>query len=185
MDKYLVYDDDQLLRFLQQNDELAFSEIYTRYWKRLYEIAYSYFRDTYLSEDIVHDIFASLWKNRHRQEIVSLHNYLAVATKYLVFAKIKKTNKHKVLHNTPTLQCVEDDTTLNHIVFKELVEQVNKEVKLLPEKCRLVFTYKEKGFSNQEIATIMNISQKTVENHTNRAFSILRFSLKKLLSFLL
>jgi len=144
-------------------------------------MAFSRLRDAPLAEDILHDVFASLWANRNKTEIDSLQNYLASATKYLVFATIRKKahrERYYAAQLKPELN-IEDD-----FLYKQLYEFASKEIESLPERCRLIFRYREKGMTNSEIALQMKISIKTVENQINKAFHHLRFAMKKMLQVL-
>lgn len=163
---------------MPEDDEKAFTEIYNRYWRSVFAIAYSRLKDACQAEDILHDVFASLWANRKKSAIESLSNYLASATKYLVFASIRKRaheERYYASQLVPDLN-IEDDYT-----YKQLYEFASKEIESLPERCRLVFRYREKGMTNSEIAMQMKISIKTVENQVNKAFHHLRFAMKKIL----
>jgi RNA polymerase sigma-70 factor (ECF subfamily) len=180
---YETHPDNELLHLLSADDEKAFTEIYNRYWKVVFAIAYSRLKDNCLAEDILHDVFASLWANRNKSAIISLQNYLATATKYLVFATIRKKAHEERYYSSSPLQPelnVEDD-----IIYKQLYEFASKEIESLPERCRLIFRYREKGMTNSEIALQMKISIKTVENQINKAFHHLRFAMKKILQVLI
>ena len=63
------YDDEQLVRLLTENDETAFSEIYSRYWKPLYISVQNILHDTDPSQDVVQEVFISLWQRRHTAQI--------------------------------------------------------------------------------------------------------------------
>ena len=89
MINYQLYDDNKLLSLLSNNDEEAFTEIYNRYWEKLVAVAYKRLKNTAFTEDVVQDVFVSLWKNRYESSIQSLENYLASAVKYAVFNKLK------------------------------------------------------------------------------------------------
>lgn len=181
MKTYEIYSDKELLHLLPADDEKAFTEIYNRYWKVVFAMAFSRLRDAPLAEDILHDVFASLWANRNKTEIDSLQNYLASATKYLVFATIRKKahrERYYAAQLKPELN-IEDD-----FLYKQLYEFASKEIESLPERCRLIFRYREKGMTNSEIALQMKISIKTVENQINKAFHHLRFAMKKMLQVL-
>ena len=179
MKRYESYSDSELLHLLAADDEKAFAELYNRNWKIVFAIAYSRLKDPGMSEDILHDVFASLWANRYKSEIRSLSNYLASATKYLVFASIrKKTQEERYYALSPLTHDVnvEDD-----YLYKQLYEFASKEIESLPERCRLIFRCREKGMSNSEIAMHLKISIKTVENQINKAFHHLRFAMRKIL----
>lgn len=160
------------------HDEKAFTEIYNRYWKMVLAIGISRLKDVHLAEDILHDVFASLWANRTKTEILSLENYLASATKYLVFASIRKKTHEQRYYAS---QLKPELNVENDYMYKQLYEFAAKEIESLPERCRLIFKYRERGMSNKEIAMQMKISIKTVENQINKVFHRLRFVVRKIL----
>lgn len=53
---------EELSLRLSQKDSLAFEEVYERYWKRLYVYAYKIYEDEAICEDIVQEVFISLWE---------------------------------------------------------------------------------------------------------------------------
>jgi RNA polymerase sigma-70 factor (ECF subfamily) len=61
---YAQYDDAYLLQLMADDDDRAFTEIYNRYWDRLFYVAGIKCRDTALAEEIVQDIFLDLWSRR-------------------------------------------------------------------------------------------------------------------------
>jgi RNA polymerase sigma-70 factor (ECF subfamily) len=63
----------------------------------------------------------------------------------------------------------------------ELSAAINQAIGALPERCRQAFTLKfQHGLSYREIATVMETTVKTVENHIGRALRLLRESLSNL-----
>lgn len=182
MQHYHLYTDDDLLALLKTGDGQAFNEVYNRYWKILFSITSSRLRNIHTAEDIIHDVFVGLWKNRKNSDIRSLQHYLASSTRYLIFKVIRK-NAYVHQYAAPG-----EDITFepeNSLHNKYLLEYISREVDSLPEKCRMIFKYsREKGMTNKEIALEMNITSKTVENQINKALHRLRFSMKKMLMVL-
>ena len=66
MKEYQLYNNQMLLDLLAESDEVAFTELYNRFWKKLFAIAYNRLNEVQAAEDIVHDVFASLWANREK-----------------------------------------------------------------------------------------------------------------------
>ncbi len=164
-----------LVDLLSKDDEEAFTELYHRFWQKLFAIAYNRLAEVETAEDVVHDVFAGLWSNRHKIEIESLENYLATATKYLVLAKIKRKIKERSfaasIESTPVIEM----TIESSVHYKQILERVHQEVEALPEKCRLIFKYsRNEGLSAKQIAGRLHLSPKTVENQLNKALSRLK-----------
>jgi len=183
---YHSYNNETLLNLLTKSDELAFTEIYDRFWKKLYAIAYNRLKESESAEDIVHNVFASLWINRNKIEIKSLENYLATAAKYMVFAKIKKKERERIYNSDIQQAPVFELPIETSLHYKYILEIVKNEVEKLPEKCRLIFKYsRNDGMPVKRIAKELNISPRTVENQLNKALKQLRLATKTLLHFIL
>lgn len=171
--------DKDLLALLMQGDEVAFTEIYTRYWKKLFVIASHRLHSFEDAEEIVQDIFVSLWNRRHQLEVQSdLSSYLAVSVKYRVIKMLDRHyNAKRYIDSMMTNELI-DDSTQELLAFEELREELAKYVQELPEKCQLVFRLsREDGYSQKQIATELGISEKTVESHLGKAFKTLRTKL--------
>lgn len=180
---YHTYKDDDLLPLLARSDLKAFSALYNRYWKILFAIAYNRLDNVAVAEDVVQDVFASLWAHREEKEISDLKNYLATAVKYSVLAIIRKeTNGQKYIS---TLTDYSDAPVQERsLYFKQVLERVHTEINKLPKKCRLVFTYNRMaGMPVKQIARELNLSPKTVENHLTRAIKQLRVAMRSFSSF--
>lgn len=178
---YIAYTDQELVALLRQGEDAAFSEIYERYWKTLYAVAYNRLRNNQSAEDVVHDVLVSLWNHRDTAEIDNLAGYLATATKYMVFHMMKRAQKFsREEHQMDQAgQILDQEDIEDRLHYKRLLELVNAEVERLPEKCKLIFKYsREEHLSTKEIAKKLNVSTSTVENQMNRALKILRSSVK-------
>ena len=183
---YNQLSDVELVSLMKQDDSLAFTEIYKRYWKKLFSVAANKAGDVEEGREIVQNVFISLWNRRQELEIKkSLGNYLAVSVKYRIINLLDKQNNHqKYLTH---LQLTEiDDSTQQWLEFTELKERLAGLVAELPEKCRLVFVLsREQGHSQKEIAEKLGISEKTVEGHLTKAIKSLRTGLSSYLHTLL
>nr|WP_294997300.1 RNA polymerase sigma-70 factor [uncultured Sediminibacterium sp.] len=180
------YDNQFLLSQLAQSDEQAFMTLYQRYWQKIFTIANNRLENSQEAEDIVHDVFISLWQNRHTQQIQQLENYLAVATKYIVLGRIKsKLRERKYRESVDTAMVVEMPVE-SSLHYKRILLKVKTEVEKLPEKCRIIFQYsRNEGMSVKQIAKVMHISPKTVENQLNKALRHLRTAVRTFLPLLL
>ncbi len=184
MKDYVTYDDKLLLELVSKNDASAFTEIYNRYWKKIFAVAYNRLQQMETAEDIVHDVFASLWANRNKIEIDALENYLATAAKYMVLAKIRKAESQRLYTTTLQPPVIEMDIE-NSLHYKRILEMVDHEVEKLPEKCKLIFKYsRNEGMPVKQIAKELDISPKTVENQINKALKQLKLLTKSFLSLL-
>jgi len=180
MDAYCSYSDQELTAFLKNGDKSAFTEIYNRYWKKMFTLACQKINDPEEAREIVQQIFIRLWERKDKLEINNtLGGYLSVSVKYRI---INALNMHYVrknyIDNLPAWSEL-DDSTQEWLDFEEVKERLAILVSNLPEKCRIVFIMsREQGLSQKKIAETLNISEKTVEAHLSKAVKSLRTGLR-------
>jgi RNA polymerase sigma-70 factor (ECF subfamily) len=180
MINYTQIDEHKLLQCLQAGNREAFSEVYRRYWKKLFTVAAHKLQNFAEAEEQVQDIFLEIW---NRRESLTIHStlsvYLAAAVKYKVINVLARRNQQlKYASYAAAHLSVADTSTEQWLQFEELQERLEELVAALPEKCRLVFRLsREKGLSQKEIASTLNISEKTVEAHLAKATKMLRLNL--------
>lgn len=184
MKKFCDHTDIQLVELFGVGDIGAFEEIYNRYWLKLYAAAYKRLKEREIAKEIVQEFFTSFWINREHVKIrTSLQGYLFTSIKYLVLnhkrAEAVRNSYAEILLMVGNSF---DNSTEENYYYKELLERVETEVNLLPPKCRNVFELSRKQYkTNKEIAELMGISEKTVENHLTKALRYLRVNLNSLL----
>jgi len=170
--------DIQLIDRLKLDDETALSAIYKRYWEVLYISAYHVLKDRQVCEDIIQELFIKLWNNRCSTCItVSLKAYLFASIRYEVYRQIRTGAVRSDIYDD-ALQRIHTPAVYDNIEYKELTARISSVVNTLPEKCREVYKLsREECLSHKEIASQLNISTKTVENHLTKALRQLRTSI--------
>jgi RNA polymerase sigma-70 factor (family 1) len=173
--------DQELIALLAQDNMEAFTELYQRYWDKIFAVAMHRLGDVEETEEIVQEIFLSLWARRKSLQLThGLHTYLSVAVKYKVIDHLARQHCRQLqINNLTNTPAVNPNTTAEWLDEKELRTQLEKTIGALPEKCRIVFLLsREDNKTYAEIAAQLNISKKTVEAHMSKALSTLRQSLK-------
>lgn len=160
---------------LKLDDEMALSAIYKRYWQLLYTSAYHVLKDKQACEDIIQELFIKLWNNRYNIHITtSLKAYLYASIRYEVYRQIRTGTAREDIYDD-ALQLIHTPADYDNIEYKELTARVSSVVETLPEKCREVYKLsREECLSHKQIASQLNISTKTVENHLTKALRQLR-----------
>ncbi|MDT3405303.1 sigma-70 family RNA polymerase sigma factor [Mucilaginibacter terrae] len=180
MTEYNLYTDAELVHLLKEGDEIAFSAIYDKYWKVLMGLAYNHTKDRFSAEEIVQEVFLSLWKRKNELAINSLNAYLATAVKFSIFKQIRQVKLREALiqhHYSPGV-C---DRLEDQINAKFLQEYIDGIVEELPDKCKQVYIYSRRdGLKNSEISLKMNIGEKAVEAHITKALKLIRLNLKEI-----
>ncbi len=172
------------LERLAADDAEAFSDLYAYFWERLFAIAFQRLDDRAEAEDVVHDVFMSLWAHRHCREIADIDRYLAVAVKYAVLSRLRNRHKRSSILQALGISMNAASQSEERLDQKLLLERLQGEVERLPDRCRLIFRYsREDGMPIRDIAEILNLSPRTVEHQLSKALRRLRFALRSFMSF--
>jgi len=180
--------DSRLLELIRKDDRVAFTELYNRYWDKLFTVAMHRLNDEHEAEEVVQEIFLSLWQRRATIQLThSLNTYLSVAVKYRIINHLdKQFRKKQHIDHLTIHEPREADSTSQWLSEKELRIQLEQSISRLPEKCRIVFLLsREQNKTNAEIAAELNIAEKTVEAHMTKALSTLRQTLNITIPLLL
>ncbi|WP_343668678.1 RNA polymerase sigma-70 factor [Chitinophaga sp.] len=155
--------------------------MYNEYWPRLFAYVYNRLKSKEITEEIIQEVFFSLWNRRGELSLThSLNAYLFTAVKYQLF-NYMKADKVRRAYASSYAQFVDaDHSNEQYMAYADLVNAVEKEVSRLPEKCQQVYRMsRNEHRSIQDIATALNISHKTVENHLTRALKHLRIAFRE------
>jgi RNA polymerase sigma-70 factor (ECF subfamily) len=175
--------DADLLIQLKNGNANAFTMLYVKYQLPLFMEAYNKIRHRQEAEDIVQEIFTSLWQRRQVLAInIPLKHYLYRAV-HLQFA-------HKCRHNRVTREFATyawyqymsgEGIPRQRIENKELGQQIRMAINSISAPaCRKVFEmlYLEDK-SRKEIATDLNIRPQVVKNQACRALKVIRTHLQQ------
>ena len=181
-------DESDQLNELRLGDEAAFREIYQQYWPTLYSAAYNHVRSREVAEELVQDLFASLWLKREQLTIhTSLQGYLHTALRHQIYDYIDKQAVRQRVHEDLFHQ--QDDVsyiTEQTVAYDELHAHLTDAVGQLPQPAQTVFRLSRYDhLSTQAIARQLDLSPKMVEYHLTRALKLLRGQLKELITVLL
>jgi RNA polymerase sigma-70 factor (ECF subfamily) len=180
--------DHNLAELFESGNKAAFEEIYGRYWLKLYAAAFKRLNDREEAKEIVQDLFTGLWINREQVNIrASLQGYLFTSIKYLVLNfKRAEAVRNSYSELLVLINNNYDNSTEQYYNYKELKQRIQEEVTQLPPKCRSVFELSRNEYkTNKEIAALLGISEKTVENHLTKAIRYLRVTLNTLFILML
>ncbi|QJB34871.1 RNA polymerase sigma-70 factor [Chitinophaga oryzae] len=174
MSDYNTYTDDHLWRQITLDDQDAFTAVYHRYWKVLYLRARNMLSDSDLAQDIVQEVFISLWHRRQEVEILHLKAYLFQAVRFQELKALRNLKSDTNFYER--LAHISKDL-LQHepMAFKELDSVLQRVMATIPEDQRAIFSMsRDEGLTYREIADRMEISVKTVEKKISQALRTIR-----------
>jgi RNA polymerase sigma-70 factor (family 1) len=173
-------EDQQLILGLRQGHSAAFEEIYSRYWFKIYRIAFNQTGNKEEAEELVQEVFLSIWNRREVLSIQNLNVYLVISIKNKVYDFIRSKISFRKYQEYIILKEIDFHFNTEELVnYNELTDAVEKVLSLLPEKSNHIF--KKSRFENmntKEIASQMNLSEKAVEYHITKSLKFLKENLK-------
>lgn len=164
-------DKTETLKCLQKiavkDDRQAFGELYRNYFRKLFIFCLSIVRSKEPAEEIVNDVFVHIWEKRSLlKEVENAEVYLYVAVKNRSLDYIRKAP----LFATEDINTISSESitfTLDPerlMITAEMKKKIEAAVDQLPPRCKLIFKLiKEDGLKYKEVASILELSIKTVE----------------------
>ena len=138
-----------------------------------------------LAEDIVQDVFIKIWESRASIDVKN--SWFSYLYRSVINACYNEVKRKKVidLYGSTELELTKISFSQNieaSIDFKQLETLIQHSLEKLPPKCKTIFLLSRfDNYKYKEIATMLNISIKTVEAQMGIAISKLNTDLKPVL----
>lgn len=177
-----------LLQKLKDGDNIAFQELYNKYYGILYLHVYQKLKDREVAKDIVHDLFISIWQKRADLSIngqVSSYMYVAIRNRVIDYIS-KEKSKLKYLESlTEPSQQISSET--DYLLREKLLaEQIESVLDRLSPRVKEVFELSRKEYlSHKEIANKLNISEHSVRGYIKLALRLLKMKFGSILYLML
>lgn len=173
-----------LIAEIKMGDEQAFETLFFEYYHPLCRFALKLTQSDDFARDTVQEVFFKIWKNRYNLNIeysISAYLYRAVKNQALNLID-QEESRHRLSELLQSEGYFARDNgyyyASNSPSLDEITRRVNRIWNLIeemPSQQKMVFElHKKHGLSYKEIAIILNIARKTVENHMGRALKYLR-----------
>lgn len=166
---------------IYQNDVHALKELYDMLGNQLLLLAEGITGCRQIAEEVVQDVFIKIWQKRHTLiDVENLKWYLYVSTRNMSIRYIRKFPKlEKVSLEEASTQPFQIDATPEDLmVTAEVIKKINEAINDLPPRCRLIFKMvKDDGLKYREVAELLDISMKTVENQVGIALKKLHLAI--------
>lgn len=166
---------------IRAGDAQAFEQVFRALHGPLVAFALRYTGDTARAEEVVQDVFFAIWQSRTEwapQGSLRAYVFGAVRNRAL------NVRRRDVLEQDWTAEAAQTDVPPLHNVAAdldaeaeqaELVARAQAALDALPERCRLVMHLRwREGMSYAEIAEVMGIGVKGVENQLSRGLKAVR-----------
>ena len=159
-------------RIALQNDEQAYKDLFHHYYPSLYQFALSIVKTGQVAEEVVSDVFLHIWQKRAAlTRILNLKLYLFTSTKNTSLNYLRQQKRDTLLSDDYRVQLRSvyfDPEQL--LITAEMINRIQLAIHQLPPRCQLIFKLvKEDGLRHKEVAELLNLSLKTVENQMTLA----------------
>ncbi|MFT7036767.1 MAG: RNA polymerase sigma-70 factor (ECF subfamily) [Cyclobacteriaceae bacterium] len=165
---------------LKDSSPIAIGMSYQLYFQDLCKYSLKYVSTSEIAEEVVSNVFYKIWIKRKGLTIdYSIKSYLFSAVRNQCVDYLRKTKNENLYSMDVALDLISPySTPEEEYLYYELNNEINCVIESLPPRCRKVYTLsRENGFKHKEIASMMNISIKTVESQMRKALLRLKSQL--------
>lgn len=171
-------DESSLIDAVRNSDSGAFEIVFRKYHATLFRYVWYRCRDAGLAGDIAQDAFVRLWQSRSRliprRPLLPLLVTIAgnLLRDQYKHAQIEQKHRDDVLASADP-QKDDPDKSVDASLLEERISAIAD--RYMSDMCRMIFVLSRvEGRDNGEIAELLKISRKAVEDQLYRALKILR-----------
>jgi RNA polymerase sigma-70 factor (family 1) len=169
--------DGELVSRLKAGCENAFNTLFYRYERRLYAFSFRLLFSVEDAEEVVQEVFYKIWKNKDLlEEHSSFKAFIFTIARNHIYNQLsKRVSETAYKHYCAGEGERQASSTEDAYNFQELRKTVQEMANRMPAKRKQVFLMSRfEGQSNREIASQLELSLSTVENHLNKALKFLK-----------
>lgn len=168
---------EELIENCKKNDVKAQGELYKLYASKLYSICLKYSKDADEAQDNLQDAFITIFKSIEQfQYRGSFEGWIKRITVNTVLQKYRKERVFEIINEQQIEQEEDVEVDEDQVSLKYLLQIIQE----LPDRYRLVFNlYVLDGYSHQEIAKMLEITEGTSKSNLARARMILRTKIEE------
>lgn len=169
--------DSELIQRVRDSDREAFRILFEKYQPIVLRQVLSQTRELDPSHDIVQETFLRIWERRPFLKPHLSFPALAfrISGNLVRDAARHRRTRERLRGSVPPPALSEGDNPEEALELTMLTERLAAVIAKLPLKCRTVFLLSRfERMGNSEIATLLGISVRTVENQINHALKVLR-----------
>lgn len=184
----VVLSEQEIIGAIREGNERIFEEIFRKYYQSLCNYANSILKEMDEAEEVVQNLFLSIWEKRSDLEInISLKSYLYRAVHNHCLNRIKHLKvREEYQQYAVNFYDASYESVSQTVMKNELETKIEEAIKKLPEQCRLIFRMSRfEELKYHEIAEQLELSPKTVENQIGKALKILRVELAEYLPLII
>jgi RNA polymerase sigma-70 factor (ECF subfamily) len=171
---------EEWCRRLRESDREAFAQVFEAMHDSLFRYVRSITKDEAAARDVTQDVFVKLWEARSSLDPnQSLEAYLYRIARNRAYNhqrnKRTRSDKEDDVREDSTAQPAQPVTPDEAVDAEMLDDRLEEWIDELPDRQREALSLSRfEGLSHDEVAEVMGISPRTVNNHIVRALKTLR-----------
>ena len=154
---------------IANGDQKKFRQLMEMTSDDLLWFAIGFLKNKEIAEEIVSDVYVKMWNNRSQlASVLNLKSYLFISVRNGCLSHLRKAKNEKIISidSLNEFKFVQLEATENDLIENEKIEQIYAAIETLPCKCKMAFTLaKINGLKYKEIAEVLGVTEKTVNNH--------------------
>lgn len=162
---------------LKEGSKEAFRLLFDSYGPKIHAFAISYLKNESEAEELLQDVFLKLWELRSGLDSSkNIKSFLFKICINLIYDLMRRKNiEQAYLYYSGQNHSSCGENTWHEVIYQDMLSNLSKLVASMPEQRQRIFRLsKEDGLSNDEIASRLQLSKRTVENQLYRAVSFLK-----------
>lgn len=173
-------DDEMILKYIQQGDQIAFENMIRRYYTTLCAFANHMIKDPDSAEDIIQELFVKLWTNRcDLGSVKSLKDYLFISARNHTLTFLR--GRERFINHLKQLPLEDEHDFSTYAIEEENNRLLLEAIEHLPPRSSEVIKLSLEGMKQEKIAERMSISINTVKSLKYEAIQRLRQELAPLI----
>lgn len=180
MPPYTQYTEQELVASLQNKDQQAFSYLYDNYAPALYGVIMKMLNRKEAAKDLLQEVFVKIWRNigSYDAEKSKLYTWMLHITRNAAIDVLRSSRFNQEKKISDIENSVHNNSELttsiktDHLGLKQIVGSLKEEYR------RIIDLAYFKGYTQEEIAKILNIPVGTVKTRSRSALIQLKSLMK-------
>jgi RNA polymerase sigma-70 factor (family 1) len=160
-------------RIAEYEDVVAYKKLFFLFFLPLKNFSSAILKSKESAEEVVSDIFVEIWARRKQLlEIEDLKMYIYVSVRNASLRRLQQIQKSKTfsLDDLEVEFASTDPDAAAFLISNELVQKIENAIEQLPPQCKIIYKLaKEDKLKYKEIAQLLTISVKTIDNQLSTA----------------
>lgn len=168
-----------LSEIAQHDSQMAFNTLFSSYFPSISRFVMLHTSNAQDAEEIISDVFSAVWTNR--KELLTINNftpYLFSIARHKILDAYRRDSKDEPFmlgEENFQLFLGTETSPEDKLISQEEINRMNVAIESLPSKCKMIFKLvREDKLKYKEVATTLQISEKTVEAQMTIAMKKLR-----------